>query len=208
MKKNNLNILLGIIAVLVIGVLAYVIASHNAPKKPQSNILVYGNHSFVQGDDGNWYTQMTIRKTPYTLSFHYNPFEVENVTVDSLYTPEKIKTFRQFHPNSTIYITMDPTQSSRLVIASVEIAKILGKAYNIYNYDVHSAITEPSDANTEIPVITCANATGSTMVIWITVDNSNQISSSSNCIIIEATDANETIRVADALAFRLLNIMQ
>jgi hypothetical protein len=60
----------------------------------------------------------------------------------------------------------------------------------------------------ESPVKTCDDASTNTLVIYQFVSDKNLVSIEGNCILLESKDINESIRVADAFAFRLLNIIQ
>lgn len=207
-EKSTIITLVVIAIVVVIGIATYFIF-FGAKTSNNPNIVNYNNYIFQKSADNQWYTQMQIRNTPYNIGFHYNPFEVQNVTYDSTYIAYNIKTFQSRHPDGNVYITVDPDASSKLVVAGVEIAKILGKAYNIYNFNVSSSITRaPQGFAGTYPIITCSNATGDTMVVWMVVNKENRISMSNNCVIVESISDNESSRVADALAFRLLDIMQ
>ncbi len=168
------------------------------------NVVEY-NHYIFQRTEGNiWSTQQLIKGQLYDIPFHNNPTQVLDIPVD----PQAIAQVRGFsNTKGTVYITVDPYESAKVVLAGVEYARLLGDVYNIYNMNVKSAISQPVDVETSSPVITCKNQSQNTMVIYQVVTNKNLISVNGNCIILESININESVRVADAFSFRLLNII-
>lgn len=202
-------IILGVIVALFIAFYFGSIALKNyqLKKELEGRTVIYDRFTFINETDGKWYTQFKIGAQPYIIPFYYNPFEVENISLDSPNTITKIKQLQQ-NPQTKVYITVNPDQSSKIVIAAFEISRILGTTYNIYNLNVSSAITNNNNqVQTDIPVITCQNQTGNVVVIWITVGDENKIQSADHCVIIEAKSIDETIMVADAFSYRILGMI-
>jgi len=197
-----------IIIIIILFIFAAIYMYSNMIKKqsPQEGVstLYYNNYTFLKFDDNKWYTNIMIRNYPYTVPFYYNPGELEDIYIDTA-TVNKIKDFRMNH--SSAYISLDPGESSIQVIAGVEIARILGNKYNIFNFDLKTAFTKDPETYSDYPVITCSNASNNVMVFFMDVGKENRVYSVDNCIIIESLNITETIRVADALSYKLLNIM-
>ncbi|MGV8086405.1 MAG: hypothetical protein ACP5N1_02120, partial [Candidatus Woesearchaeota archaeon] len=150
--------------------------------------------------------QQVIDGQLYDMPFYNNPTEVLDIYVN----PEAITKIRQFrtNKNGTLYVSVDPTESSKGIMAAIEYARILGNVYNIYNMNVKSAITEEINVTLGSPVITCSNQSKDVFVIMQYKSDKNLINVSNNCVTIEYLNVNESVRVADAFAFRLLNIIR
>ena len=216
-KEHNRSLItiLVIIAVILVlfiatyfGIIYY--REYKTKKEIASRTLRYNNMTFIK-ENNEWITKFKVGPQPYIMSFYYSPLDAENVSMEYAggTTPvNRIKTFRQFHPDGKVYITVNPNDSSSVVIAAVEVSKILGTGYNLYNLNVSSAVTTQIN-DSAYPVITCKDQnSSSTLVIWIVVNKENKLSALGNCIVVEAKSTNETILVADALSYRLLNIIQ
>jgi len=168
----------------------------------------YNGFDFVQDEEGVWYTIVQKGNQPYQIPFYYHPSELEDIPVDKFI---RDKFFSLRDNNGSIYITMDPDgNNNTIVIAGVEIAKVTGTRYGLLNVDTHSAfIRQPKNAtaDTGTPIVTCSDANNKTMVIWITLSQKNIVYSYGNCVILEAINYRDMIRVADRLMYQLLGIM-
>ena len=142
------------------------------------------------------------------MPFYYHPSELEDIPVD----PNLREKFFSIRDNKgSIFITLDPdAENNSIVIAGVEISRITGSRYDLLNVPTSSAfIKEPGtgSAETGTPIVTCAQADNNTMVIWITLSNTNIAYSYDNCVILEAETYEDMIRVADRTMYDLLGIM-
>ena len=109
-----------------------------------------------------------------------------------------------------IYITLDPEFKGEAVLASIEIAKVLGQAnYGIFKIPTQGALLYSLNKtnSTNTPVITCNNANKEIGVIWLNLGKENKIYSSRECVIVEAVDYKNLIKVADRLVYDLLDVM-
>lgn len=199
-----LSIIAGIILILVV---AYFIMN-KTPKTP-SNSVTYDNYVFTKGADNAWYVQLAIKGSPYNIPFYYNPTQIANVTIDDNVLSE-FTHYQRSNPGGDMYISIDPDSNSRVVIAGVEVARILGNRYNIFNFNVMSAFYKQSATGnvsaTGKSIIDCSNATNQTMVMMVVVDDENRVSAYNNCIVMKSKNLNDSIMVADALAFKMLTI--
>jgi len=194
-------IIAGIIIIILAGIFVWSTYFRNAGD------VTYNNYVFQKFETNKWMTQQLIKGQMYNIPFYNNPNQVLDVPID----PNAISSIREFskNTNGTVYISVDPEESSKIVVAAVEYGRILGTVYNIYDMNVKSAISTPVPGKTiDSPVITCDNASKDVMVIYQFVSDKNLVSIDNNCVLVESTDINESIRVADAFSFRLLNIIQ
>jgi hypothetical protein len=168
----------------------------------------YNNFEFVKQEDGFWYTMIQRGSQPYWVPFYYHPAELEDIPVEPVL---RGKFFEMRDNNGSIYITLDPdSEDNRIVIAGVEISRITGSKYNLLNVPTSSAFIKPpstSTAETGTPIVTCKQANNQTLVIWITLSDTNIAYSYDYCVILEAKTYEDMIRVADRTMYHLLGIM-
>lgn len=211
-KNDNKSIVFAIIIILIIVgaviILYFFIKNNNDPAYLDgANKAIYNYYVFNKQEDNKWYSELTIKDKPFIIPFYYNPFQARDIPIDNN-TIKTIALFLRDYKGGRIYITVDPYESSGIVIAGVEIARLLGTKYDIFNFDVRSAtIYAPYDNYTGFPVITCANAKPNVIVIMLNVTGKNEILTKNNCIHLNAINVNESIRVADSFSFRILNII-
>jgi hypothetical protein len=205
-KKQNIQFII-FAAVLILILLAIVFVPRYIHKiNLEKN--KYNNFEFAKGEDGFWYTVVQKGDQPYQIPFYYHPSELEDIPVEAYL---RAKFFDMRDNNGSIYITMDPDSANNtIVIAGVEIARITGNRYGLLNVPTHSAfIKQPKNAtaDTGTPIVTCNNANNKTMVIWLTLSNKNIVYSYDYCVVLEAKNYRDMIRVADRLMYHLLGIM-
>jgi hypothetical protein len=169
---------------------------------------VYNYYVFNKQDDQKWYLELTIKQKPYIIPFYYNPFQVENIYIDNNTMPTMAK-FKNLSGPKILYVSIDPLASSKIAIAAFELKRILDTNYDIFNFEAYYGIHYLHEANyTEYPVATCKNALPNRLIMIINVTGENSITANNNCIHINSKDANDSIRVSDAFAYRLLGIIQ
>ncbi len=106
---------------------------------------------------------------------------------------------------SQVYYTMDPTLSSKAVLASIEISKFTANKY-FFNLPAHGALTEEHESG--LPFITCQNVTKNDAVVWLRLGKENRAYSNQGCVILEGTNEDDLIRVADAFALKMIGIIR
>ncbi len=94
-------------------------------------------------------------------------------------------------------------------MAGVEIAKVTGEKFGMYNIPTKAAFSKQPENNVEnIPVVTCNDADADTVVIWIKEKGDDLVAlPQPNCIVLQGTTANETVTVADRFIYELFGIM-
>ena len=192
---------IGILLVILVGYILY--TQYQAKKMIEEN--KYNGFDFSQAQGGIWVTRIQARNQPYDIPFYFHPRDTEEVYVEVNATLPLI-----LYPGpAKVTISVDPAASSKIVIAAIEISRILGTKYNLYNYDVSSALSAPAQGSADIPVVTCANATKDDVVVQFVQGQQNAIARSKNpyCVILQYTDVDESVRVADRMAYMLLRIM-
>lgn len=109
-----------------------------------------------------------------------------------------------------LYLTLDPNYNSEALLATIDIAKVTGTAeYSIFKIPTQGALIYPANNtnSTITPIITCNNANGKIGVIWLNIDDENKIYANKECVVVEGTDYDNLIKVADRLVYNLLGVM-
>jgi hypothetical protein len=208
-KKSLLYLVLIVIGILAILVVSYLVSKNINNTPLNDKRVVYNNFIFLKQADNTWSVDLSIKNAPYSIPFYYNPYEVDNISMHSEIIPA-FKRFMNESPGGRVYIAVDPDDSSKVIIAGVEFARLLGDKYNVFNFDVVSAFSRPPNASLNLtrPVVSCRNANNHTMVIIMYIGNMTAIGYKNNCIVLEAANLNDTVKVADAFSYRLLGIIR
>jgi hypothetical protein len=189
----------GIILAVIVGIVAWN-SYHNKALQAENS---YNGFDFAQAQGGLWITRIEARGQPYDIPFYFHPRDTEDVIVDP-------KATAPIYANpAEVVISVDPNAPSKVVIGAVEISRLLGSKYHIFNLYTHSALSAPPPTAMDIPIIDCRNATAQRVVIQFIEgkDDVIAVGKNPNCIILQYTDANESVRVADRYAYMLLKIM-
>jgi hypothetical protein len=191
----------GIIVVVMVGFFWY--RSYEAKQLEEENR--YNGFDFTPTVAGLWQARIEVGRQPYDIPFYYHPRDLENIPVDSNAVAPVYARPRE------IYVSLDPDSGSLPAIAGVEISRITGTRYNIFNIDTRGVLSRQPDNKVELPVMNCANATPDKVVIQFIPARQNVIvrsGSNENCVLLNYVTANDSIRVADRYAYMLLKVMQ
>jgi len=205
-KHNDRMLIISIgIIVLLFAALLYWAATRDRTEAPTT--IVY--RGFVFEKAGNtWKTNFVIGNSAenwtknYEMFFHYNPYEVE--TVESMTSGGNRAASRNLIlPLRKIYITTDPDYPASVVLSGVEVAKVLGQIYGI---NTSSATIRP-DNRSQSAIVTCANNTATTGIVYLKLGNSTRVYNEQNCVIVEGTDPVEMLKASEKLTYELLAII-
>lgn len=190
----------GIVLLLIIGITVY--NSYQRDRERAEN--QYNGFDFAEAAGGLWVTRIEVGQQPYDIPFYYHPRETEEVIIDRTATDPILRGAPR-----QIYISVAPDAGAQVVVAGVEISRITGAKYNLLNIDTKGALSSPAPGKLDVPVVSCANATPDVVVVQFVEGRDNLIARSQNpnCIILQYTDTNESVRVADRFAYMLLRIM-
>ena len=134
----------------------------------------------------------------YIINSRYNPKDLEEIKIYDNISKDLIK--------EKLYITMDPYLPPSAIIAFAEINKYMENPY-LFNLPTYPGITRQTE-NSTLPVITCNNVTSSIGIVLFEIGEKNEIYSRKGCIVLEATTADNLIRLADRLSLTVLGIMK
>ncbi|GIU69930.1 MAG: hypothetical protein KatS3mg002_1166 [Candidatus Woesearchaeota archaeon] len=209
--RNIIMLLLIIILIILIIIFFPKIAKKTDTNSDQylygDKKVIYNYYIFNKREDNIWYLDLSIKNKPYIIPFYYTPFDVENISIDNNTIPT-LALFNKRKNPKIMYISIDPNGHSKIAVAAFEIKRLLGTDYDIFNFDVRYGTHYFYESNsTQYPVATCENARPDRIIIIINVTGENSITTKNNCIILNAYDYNETVRVADAFSYRILGII-
>ena len=136
---------------------------------------------------------------PFIMTIRYGPMDIEDIKIED----KEIK--KRIADDETVYLTFDPKEELKgeAALAGLEVGKFIGNKY-FFNIPVKSGLTSDYANNT---VITCANATAKSTVIWIKKGKKTAIKTEGDCITIEGPTEIDMVKAADRLALYLVGIM-
>jgi len=208
-SSSNKSLYVMIAAVIVVAAIIFMLSRQPQPETVACATDSYNHFDFDANQDGGWFVHLTVNSKPYRVLMHHHPCELENISVQENAISTVMSFINNYHGGraSQAYITVHPEAPGALVIAGVEIAKIIGEKQEIYGLPTSSALTKNSSLpNT--PTITCDDADLDTLVLWIKEEGDNIIiMPKRNCIVLQASTANETIMVADRFVYELFGVM-
>ncbi|NQV09089.1 hypothetical protein HQ529_04520 [Candidatus Woesearchaeota archaeon] len=164
--------------------------------------FMYNGYSFVKAQ-GLWYTKIQAGNSLYTIPFHYNPKEVEDIPMDDFVRDYLVDAY--YDHNKTVYITFDPEDPSLGFVAlangefSVNVAKTLG--LNL----IASCTNDSIEVCKEVPTITCDNT--EEPVVFFDPNGETRVSATGNCLTIQG-EGKELTRAVDRLLFNWYDILE
>ncbi len=208
-KNNGLKYLIIGLSVIVIIFVLLLLYPHFSRWEDTD---LYNNFEFVQDVDGFWNAKMEINGQPYTIIFHHHPDELENITIseNSTRAVSELAKFVKAKDEGSILVAMSPEAPAAVAMAYVELKKVLGSDFNIYNIPIQGAYTHKLNGlnESDVPLVTCATRPKNTLVFELKVTDKDKITyPQPGCIIIEGHNATEVIKGADRFVYSLLGIM-
>lgn len=199
-KKNVLKffIAFGLLVIIIVGgSLLYKYYQSEKLKKYE-----YNGFKFYKTEDGFWTTLIESKGQLYTIPFYYHPKELEDIQIEKNIEDKILKNYVK-----EIYISFDPDAGSVPVIGGVEISRITGFRYNLFNIPTRSALSREDDKGVETIIKNCSDAGNGTIVILFQKADYNKIYLDKDCIILNYNETNSSIKVADRFVYTLLKIM-
>ncbi|MGB9748450.1 MAG: hypothetical protein ACP5OZ_00095 [Candidatus Woesearchaeota archaeon] len=192
-KKTNL-----ISALLLAFLMITSIAGYMSNRNPV-NVLRYNNFVFRQEQDnyGNlrWYSKIEGKQ----FVFDYNPKVLENINLSPVIRDRILS-------SKYVIITFQP--SDRFTMNYFDRARYdFGSALYEKGINAASAIANSSDEY-NLPIITCANSTQQTPVIYMFKGNKTEIRMESDCIVLECSENYEILALKDRLLYSILGVMK
>ena len=208
--SKNTKIIMGTFLIILVAFGIIFTITRLIPKKDDS-ILTSSNadyclengYCFVK--QGNmWYTQLQPvgQQKIYNLELRYDPKSVQEVSMEE----SVVKTILS---SQEVYLTVDPNMTGQTVIAMIELGRIIGTKYNLFNIPTAGALTSSDEGNQTI--ITCDDATQNSTVLWFKTGEETKIykaTSNPYCVIVQGTTEEDIMRAADRFVYQLVGILK
>ncbi len=179
---------------------------YNTINKDTVETYVYNGFEFKKIGD-IWFTQVRgVKGQLYDIPFYNDPKSLEDIYVEGK-AVDILAHYQKY--DGELYITLMPNMSSKVVLGTIEFARILGERYSMANIPTHSAFYEPPEEyNNLTPVVKCDIVSAETGVIWVREGNETMVfTTENNCIIVQFKNDNDAVRVSDRFGYAMLGIM-
>lgn len=115
---------------------------------------------------------------------------------------------KQIATKKEAYITINPNagMTGRTTIAALEIDKFLDNPY-LFNIPTKSAFTEKYETSPDYLIKTCEDVNKDTAIIWLKLGEETAIKYEKGCVILEGQTEDDLIKIADGLAFYLMEMI-
>jgi len=140
---------------------------------------------------------------PYEIPLRNKPSDLEEIQVDSKIESKLLN-------SKGVFITMDPELDQKASIAAIQLAKVIGTAdYGVFKIPTQGAFIQAINLtnNQDYPVKACQDATPDIRVVLLKLGNENKAYIDKDCIIIEATNPDNLIKVAEKVVLTILNVL-
>ncbi len=189
----------GVLVALFVGIMVYVQMSKDAPQETYKGFPV--SRAPCPGSDVDCaFVSFSIRDEPYTISFYYHPEDVASIPV----APDAVRTVYKFQgvKGGQAFIAVPDGSPGKIGIAAVEIARLLGQRYKIFNFNARGAVIGSGEGQ-----VSCATADNTTLVVLFEQGPVTAAHlQAPNCVVLSALDDEDAVRVADAFSFMLLGV--
>lgn len=165
--------------------------------------LRYNDFEFVQGPDGFYYVELNTALGDQVIPFYFHPSQLEELDFDSNATAALFFAQRR-GSEVNIAIDTDFLDDSYIIVAGVEVSKITGR---VFGMRTTSGFTEPVQNITRS--FSCENTGGPlNFVVEFKRSNTSFVESSGDyCVIINAVDGMDAVRLADLFVFKAMGVM-
>jgi hypothetical protein len=189
------------ITVVILILFAVVFFFRSSASEEADQTLVYNGFSFAYAD-GLWYTQWERGGRLYNVLLHYNPEQVEDLTI----TGRADERFQQ----QVVFVTLDPEGSNTpgndsryLTLSAIELTTSMINAFDLTPVVSCTRNTTASCANK--PIVTCENTNAS--VIYLRQATPAKIEFDGNCLTIQGPDE-ELLRATERLMYSWYRILR
>ena len=208
-SQRNMIITIGIIAIVVIGFIAFNFFDEPEPqtiddifqqaldgKLDEDVAYIHNGYVFVN-IMGSWMTRLNVGNEIIEIPLHFGPRDLEeNITIVGTVD-------ERFTNNPNLFITFDPnsTQMKYIALSAAELSLSLAKGIKVSPI---AACTSNETVCEGRPIVTC-NSTNAP-VIYIKKDKETMIVQSGNCVILTGNEW-DLVRVVDRFLLAWYGIM-
>jgi len=159
----------------------------------------FNNYDFTYDDNQSlWFTTVQMGQQPFVIPFYYHPKDLQDIPIQ-----RNIERVLYAKKPAQVIVAIPSNTSSKTVVAAIEISKLTGERFQVLKLPTKSAF---NDRVKGFSYANCSNASMNTVVFNFEKTDANAVISQGRCIRVQYIE-NDSIRVADALAYKLLKIM-
>ncbi|GEM_PF-2111947 len=196
-KDNSTRYFLIIAAVIVVLTVAFF--SMRAMKPEQKYETVTYNGFVFEQYAGLWNTQWKQDKQVFNLRLHYNPYQVENVSIIG---------DEGWSARENMFITFDAEDGEKFSYTALAAAELSLSLNNAFGITPVAACTENVTTGcASRPIVGCGNSTGNTSVIYLKAGTPTSITLIGNCATIQGSDE-EMLRAAEKAIYQWYGIIR
>ena len=186
-KKKQALLSIFIAIIMVSSILGYMLG------RDEPDSVNYGKYKFYP-KNFLWATKIQSKE----YEFNNLPTSVENINISK-------GIFVRIKGTLEVDSTYDENSSfsQEMALTQHELSLLLKSYTNIY---LRNGLTKKNSYN--LPVITCEDATDLIPVLYFKIANETQIYQDGNCIMVEARNGAEFLRIKDRIAFGILGIIE
>ncbi|MBI4439022.1 hypothetical protein HY640_03775 [Candidatus Woesearchaeota archaeon] len=165
--------------------------------QPGPETVTYNGFKF-ENYAGLWNTQWEKDRQLYNLRLHYNPLQVENITVSG---------DDEWFATEQTYITFDPAESGLeyTALSATELSLSLVNTFDVA--PVAACTSNTTEACSERPIITCRESNSNLSVIYIKTDDKPGIELRGNCATVKGR-GEDLIRAAEKAIYQWYGIIR
>ncbi|MBI4451167.1 hypothetical protein HY642_04285 [Candidatus Woesearchaeota archaeon] len=184
-----------VLSVLVAVIIAIVLVKKFYNPQPEIPTVEY-NHFTFANVAGSWYWDWKRADgNVFRIPLRYNPYEVENVTVEGTLAPG--------FSGRPIYVTFDPRANPLKFVglASAELSISIGRVFGL---EPKAGCAAEGDLCDNVPHVSCS---GENSVIIVREAQPAKLVLNNTCIIVQG-DKTDITRVADRLLYQWYGVMK
>lgn len=196
--KNQL--IIGIVLVVMVSVIAVIFFYQSY--QFNKNFFEYNGFTIYEMENNGlniYQIQFFLEgsEQPFVINSRYSPERLEDIDVYGGLRGDIIK--------KELYVTMEPTLTGKATIAFAEINKYIENPF-LFNLPTFPGLLKEVEDN-DLPKVSCEDVSESKAVIMFKIGEKNEVYNENGCVILEATNEDELIRVASRLTLTILGIM-
>jgi len=210
LKDYSTIIAIVVVVLLVVVAIIGINIDKNNKKKALINEFPYNSFEFIKDQNGHWVTTMNTYQGDRKVPFYYHPSELDNLEYDHRINEMFSIVYERGGKFTVAYgaelANPDIPGTGLPAIAGLEMSKI---AAYIFGMETSAGFTGEIEGG-NFSLVSCANASSTNYVLEMRLGKENNIYSSKEnifCAIMEVTDLNETVVLADLMAYKITGVI-
>lgn len=189
-ERKKTLVTLFILFIFVASTAGFIIGGPLDSGNQNQDIIEYKGQTFILTQQG-WVTQIQDK----SFLFSTPPTQLEDINIFL----EPFTTLQNLAQAQKVYLTRDPLE--------IDNTYLTGLSVNILPYLKRVVLACPQDSEecSDLPLITCEQATPTVQVIQIQSSNQTKVQYTNNCLLIEAPQT-DILRVIDKVSLTFLGL--